>query len=300
MNEQQKPNTITDIIKPELPNLVAILSLNSDKETAMIQVLALQELNYLEQHATNNQKLLQCDQNSIILAVKNVLRKNLSLDPDAGLVYVKTRNINIGTYEKPVWKTVMETQETVNGKISYNRQIGRLYDYKRPKIFKDASGKVIGGEVELQTPGFQGQPRWETYDYDESDIERWRRFSHVENSKGYKQNSGKEAPDLKTLNWANKLYTSWKGGPDPEFIRAKILRHSLKKLGSNSNEGVIIIPPAKYAQAVDAKMAMMEAEEDNLHDDFAQHEELNSTINETQATSRSNTPSTDTFNPEDL
>lgn len=294
-----KPNTITDIIKPELPNLVAILSLNSDKESSMVQTLALQELNYLEQHASNNPKLLQCDQNSIILAVKNVLRKNLSLDPAAGLVYVKTRNLNIGTYERPIWKTVMETQDTVNGIISYNRQIGRLYDYKRVKIIKDASGKVIGGEVELQTPGFQGQPRWETYDYDESDIERWRRFSHLENAKGYKQNSGKEPPDLKTLNWANKLYTSWKGGPDPEFIRAKILRHSLKKLGSNANEGIItILPPAK--QPIDAKIAIAEAEEDNLHD-FAQHEEINSTINEQQTTNPGNGSAAEAnFDPNDL
>lgn len=291
---EQKPNTITDIIKPELPNLMAILSINNDTSQSNISVIAMQEVNYLEQHAANNPRLLQCDQMSMILAVKSVLTKNLSLDPSAGLVYVKTRNLNVGSYERPIWKLVLEIQETVNGIISYNRQLGRLLDYKRPQLTKDTSGKVIGVSTELLLPSYP-QPRWELFDFDESDIERWRRYSHRENKKSFKENKGMKVPNDEQLNYANALYTSWKDGIDPEFARAKCLRHSLKKLGSNKNEGVLLLQQPKQAPVIDPRIAHAEAEEDNLHD-YTQVEEVTSTINTSSAPPQQN----EHFNPNDL
>lgn len=294
----QKPNTITDIIRPELSNLMAIISLNNDKASNDIQVLALQELNYLEQHASVKPALLNCDQQSIILAVKNVMRKNLSLDPNAGLVYVKTRNLNVGTFDRPIWKTVLEIQETANGLLSYNRQIGRILDYTNPKIKEDTTGKVIGVSMELLKPSWP-QPRWEEYSFNEGDFYRWRRASHKENKKGYKQNSGKPVPDDNELNYANPNYTNWKTGPDPEFIRAKCIRHSLKKLGSNPNEAMQIIK-SNAVVTINPDIAIAEAE-DNDHD-FAQHEEINTQIHhETSGESYSgNQQQVPDYNAEDL
>lgn len=274
--QPQQPLTITKIIEPELPNLMAILSLNTDKDATDIQVRAFQELNYLEQHAVNKPVLLTCDQNSIILAVKNVLGKNLSLDPNAGLVYIKTRNLNVGTYQQPKWKTVLEIQETANGLLSYNRQIGRILDYTNPEVKEDADGKVVGVSMQLLKPSWP-QPRWEKYSFTEGDFLRWRRASHKENKKGYKQDGNKPVPNDSddSLNYANPNYYSWKKGPDPEFIRAKCIRHSLKKLGANPNEDIKLVP-RNFAVPINNDAAIAEAEDSA---EFTPHEEINTTIN---------------------
>ena len=72
--------------------------------------------------------------------------------------------------------------------------------------------------------------RWEVRTFDESDFIRWQIASHKENGRN------KEDASLEKLNYANPNYTSWKGGIDPEFARAKAIRHGLKKLGTNANE----------------------------------------------------------------
>lgn len=299
MSEPQKPNTITDIIKPELPTIEALLLLNNN-EQASIHTMAMQELNYLEQHATRLPAILQCVPASIILAVKNVLRKNLSLDPNAGLVYIKTRNQNIAPYGKPdKWVKVLEIQETANGKVSYNRQIGRLLDYTNPKVAKNAEGKVIGVSMRILLPSYP-EPRWEDREYDESDFRRWQTYSHKENAKGYdpQQPRGKPMPDAEKLNYANALYTSWHGGLDPEFARAKCINHSLKKLGSNPNEiPGRVVHVQRQAPIIDPEIAVTEAAEDTIYD-YTPHEEINTTINAETATQSSQ--QAEEFNASDL
>lgn len=285
-------NTITDIIKPELHNLEAILSLSNNNNVA---TLALQELNYLEQQAVQKPIIAQCEKNSIILAVKNVLRKNLSLDPSAGLVYIKTRSVSVNN----TWVTVLEIQETANGLLSYNRQLGRILDYENPQVKEDATGKTIGVSMKILKPSPLG-PRWETYSFNEGDFLRWRRASHKENKRGYKPNNGKPVPndDDTVLNYANPNYTNWKGGLDPEFARAKCIRHSLKKLGSNPNEGIGLMP--MHAETpINATTAIIEAEDH----DFTPHEEINTQINEPQTNFSGGTatpPAGNDFIAEDL
>jgi hypothetical protein len=285
------PQTISDIIKPELPEITALLSLNN---TGDIQTMAMQELNYLEQQAALKPIILQCEKVSIVLAVKNVLRKNLSLDPNAGLVYLKTRNTNVGTYEKPIWKLVLEVQETANGIISYNRQIGRMLDCTNPKVKKDSTGKVIGVSMEILKPSYR-DTRWELYEFDESDFIRWQRASHKENKKGYKDNKGMKVPNDETLNYANPNYTSWLNGIDPEFARAKCIRHSFKKLGSNPNEQAKLtfkIPEP----LIDPRIAITEAEDQ----DFTPHEEITSQVNESQPHTNNQNDTNNGYNFADL
>lgn len=293
MSEQ--PKTITDVFKPEINNLVGILNIRGNNPNA--EAIILQEINFLEQIAMSKPIILQCDPMSVILSVKSAINKNLSLDPSAGLVYVKTRNQNIAKYGQPdKWITVLEIQETVNGLISYNRQLGRIFDVERPKISKDTTGKVIAVSVRILQQSY-GQPRWETYDYDESDFLRWRTYSHKERAKGYKPNKGMEVPNIETLNYANALYTSWKEGIDPEFARAKAIRHSLKKLGANNNEikGMRIVD--QNEPVIDINIARAEAEEDNAHD-YTQHEEVDSHIHETHE--QQEQKQEDDFNANDL
>lgn len=288
--EQKKPNTITDIIKPELPNLMAILSLNSDKNNDTLQTIALQELNYLEQQAVNKPELLTCQPLSIILGVKNVLRKNLTLDPSAGLVYIKTRRAQVNG----AWIDVLDLQETANGLLSYNRQLGRILDYTNPKIQKDEKGRVVGVSMRLLKPSPLG-PRWEDYEYDESDFRRWATYSHKDRSRN------KQDASLETLNYANQLYRSWMGGIDPEFARAKCIRHTLKKLGSNPNEGLQVLQPIANVSIINTDMAMAEAGEGD--GEYTHAEEIKSTINEEKTNIPSNgtsTSKTDVFDPNDL
>jgi hypothetical protein len=159
------------------------------------------------------------------MAVKAVMKQNLSLDPAAGLVYIKTRNVKVGDK----WAKALEIMPSANGLISIARQCGRILDIKRPQVEKDTNGKVTGVSVEVLLPSY-GEPRWEKFEFDESDIFRWRRASHKEMSRN------KPDANNESLNYANDNYTNWNGGIDPEFARAKAIRHALKKLGTNANE----------------------------------------------------------------
>jgi len=217
-----------ELLKNELPQLKALIGLSA-RDGADLQAMAMQELDFLRLHAMSKPDIQQCIPASVVLAVKSVLKKNLSLDPNAGLVYIKTRNINVGTKQAPEWRKALEIIESANGLISVARQTGRILDIKRPEVKKDASGKVIEVSVEILFPSY-GAPRWEKINFDESDFGRWKVASHKDNGRNQKDS------DSEKLNYANPNYTSFNGGLDPEFARAKAIRHGLKKLGTNPNE----------------------------------------------------------------
>lgn len=231
------------VVKQELPQFQALFALNA-RPGVDVATLAAQELEFLEQRALTTPAIYDCVPQTIIMAVKGAISKNLSLDPDAGLTYVKTRNIKVGENQ---WAKALEVQPTANGLISINRQCGRILDVKRPEVTKDATGKVIGVFVEFMVPSYDlngnKTARWEQVTFDEDDFYRWQRASHKENGRN------KQDADAKTMNYANENYTNFKGGIDPEFARAKAIRHGLKKLGTNLNERrmeKIDIVDAKY------------------------------------------------------
>lgn len=209
--------------KPELQALVNLNCQDNSKAVAIVQ----QELEFLKEIALTNPTLLNCTPESAVLAVKRAMKNNLTLDPQAGLIYVKTRNINTGTQTAPLWTTVMETQETANGIISKLRMFGRILDVKRPSVEFDATGKVVSVTIEWLVPSTP-QPRWESATFTEYEFSKWRAASHKEKSRGKQDATSKD--------YSNPLYTSWKGGIDAEFARAKAIRHALKKLGANANE----------------------------------------------------------------
>lgn len=218
------------LVKQELPQFQALIALNA-RPGIDVATLAAQELEFLEQRALTTPAIYDCVPQTIIMAVKGAISKNLSLDPDAGLTYVKTRNIKVGGNQ---WAKALEVQPTANGLISINRQCGRILDVKRPEVTKDAAGKVIGVSVEFMVPSYDlngnKTARWEKVSFDEDDFYRWQRASHKENGRN------KQDADPVKMNYANENYTNFRGGIDPEFARAKAIRHGLKKLGTNLNE----------------------------------------------------------------
>lgn len=213
-----------ELCRAEITTLQAIIKLNSEAGVDA-ETVALQELEHLNSVCFLKPEINECIPETVVMAIKTVMKQNLSLDPSAGLVYIKTRNVKV----KDKWVKALEIMPSANGLISIARQCGRILDIKRPQVEKDDKGKVISVSVELLLPSY-GEPRWENFEFDESDIYRWRRASHKEMSRN-KQDANNEH-----LNYANDNYTNWKGGIDPEFARAKAIRHSLKKLGTNANE----------------------------------------------------------------
>lgn len=254
MNDEKKvPEKAFDALTQQLPQLSALIELYAG-ENVNCETLAMQELDHLKTHAYTKKEILECTPVSVVAAVKCVLKQNLSLDPHAGLVYIKTRNVNVGSQQSPNWQKALEIQPSANGLISINRQCGRILDIERPTVEKDATGRVIGVKIKILVPSY-GRPRWQENAFDESDFERWRIFSHKENSRN------KKDADAATLNYANALYTSWRGGIDPEFARAKAIRHTLSKLGTNTNErAVISVSAPKNVLRIEADLAASEDE----------------------------------------
>lgn len=284
MSTTNPPNAAAPLalVRQELPNLQAILALNARPGTD-VATIAQQELLYLEQISLTTPAILECEPFSIVMAVKGIMKRNITIDPQAGLAYVKTRSVKINNQ----WKKVLDISPSANGLISINRQLGRILDYTNPAVIKNAEGRCIGGSMRILLPSYP-QPRWEEYEYDESDIKRWQRASHKENSRTWKSDSGKPAPDDKTLNYANALYTSTNGGVDKEFLKSKIIRHSLGKKGTNPNEiagikvydvanEIVVDPAVDYIASSDGE--------------FTPHEDMGSTI--TTPTDNSEIPNAD-------
>lgn len=259
MSTELKP---MELLKSEVPQLKALLKLNA-AEGVDVETLALQELEYIRMASLSNPAIMECMPQTVLMAVKSVLKQNLSMDPNAGLVYIKTRNVKVKTAAgAEESKKALEIMPSCNGLISINRQCGRILDIKNPVVSKDGQGKVTGVSVEILLPSTPS-PRWETRSFDESDFKRWQIASHKENGRN------KQDAKMEFLNYANPNYTSWKGGIDPEFARAKAIRHGLKKLGVNQNEGRminIVIPAEKQIVIDESKDQEALADELITHD----------------------------------
>lgn len=260
MSTEQKNSIVA--LKDSASEIQAILSLHNKSDLATLAAI---EISYLEAISQTKPIIKSCEAISVLLAVKSVLKKNLTLDPHANLVYIKTRNINTAAKgQTAVWKTILEIEPTANGALSYARQCGRILDAKRPVVEYNGEKKAVKVTVSIQVPGVPS-PRWEDFTFtEEEDFYRWRRASHKENARGYynltqEKKEGKLVPDDQTHNYANENYFNFNGGPDPEFLRAKALKHALKKLGTNQNElqpgnfikveNIQLIEPSKDTEA---------------------------------------------------
>lgn len=228
----ETPEKCTALLTKALPELESLIALIA-KPGINVNAVAKQELEYLRMHMVVKPFISNCVPETVVMAVKYCLKNNLSLDPNANLVYLMPQNVKINKE----WKTVLEITPTAEGRLSINYQCKTILDHKRPVIKKHpTTGKVTAVEVEFMFPGHT-VPRWEAIEFDESDFERWRAASHKKNSRG------KEAHEIDNtkLNWANALYTSFNGGIDPEFARSKCISHGLKKRGVNMN--AVMMPP---------------------------------------------------------
>ena len=213
------------ILNEQQNNLAAIMAYNLNKSVEQVQALVMAEIDNIQAVALVNPDIEQCLPQSIAQAVKSALRQNLSIAPEAGLIYLSTRSLE----KNGKWVKVLEAKRTALGEISFQRQCGRLLDLKAPVVEYNENNQVVKVTVEYLVPSHPA-PRWEIATFDNAFFRRLMQFSH--NERGRK----KPDADATKLNYANKLYRSYNGWIDPEFAKAKAIRHALKKLGGNMGE----------------------------------------------------------------
>jgi hypothetical protein len=263
MSTELKPITPIDAIRKELPTLTRLMQMNYDG--ADIAAILNQEIEYLRSHALTTPSILEVHPATAVLAMKDMIKNNLSLDPSMNLVYPKTRQVKIGKNEqgKDIKVKALVLQPTANGELSKARQYGRILDHENPVVSYNEDGRVTGVKFSVLKPSTP-EPRWEEFTYGEYDFERWRRKSNEDNGRWEQNYNAKTDPEMK---FANDLYTSWRGGIDPEMARAKAIRHSLKKLGTNPYEGRIK-PGLVRSKLVDLDPAKDEYTEDTTYQDL--------------------------------
>lgn len=268
----QTQTTALDVLRNERPTLQAITSFNYG-EGKDVSSIVLNEISYLEGMAVGKPEILLCELQSIMMAMKYVLKNNLSLDPNSGLVYTKTRNLALQKDQQgqvTKWGKVLEVQPTCEGLLSIAYQCGKILDHERPTVKKDAAGKVIEVSFKYLRPS-HGSPRWVEITFDESDFKRWQTKSHAENSRGKQDAASKD--------YSNPNYRSFNGGIDPEFARAKAIRHSLKKLGTNPNERLSIAIKPAIVQTVDPTADIAATTEDLPTPEYHEFEETTAPTN---------------------
>lgn len=223
------------LVTPNWNNFLGIMKLtaHANKPADALQAMLVQEVEYMHMIITEKKELQGCDPNSVVQAIKNSIKWNLTLDPSAQLVYLMTRNVKNANG----WVKVMTAKRSPNGALSFARQTGRILDHERPAVtykqvkYGDQVVNVVNGvSVKLLLPSYP-QPRWELFEFNEDEMNRWKLASHKDKSRN-KEDAGQKW-------YCNELYMSFNGGPDPEFIRAKAIQHALKKLGVNQSEAPI-------------------------------------------------------------
>lgn len=234
-------NKAVATVQKALPELMALAKMNyPSMDQDSILGLIQGEFSHLEYIASVKPKILDCTPSSLIVGIKQVIKKNLSLDPSLGLVYCVPQGVNLGTKESPKWITILQVNETVDGLLSVALQSSSILDYTAPVCeFKD--GKVLTVSMQIQ----KASGRWETKTFNEYHFEKWKAASA-------KRNGGV----------ANASYSMCKGGIDPIFAATKCIRHSLKNLGTNPNAKLAERIQIEKPRIIPIEVAMNEAREE--------------------------------------
>lgn len=195
---------------------------NPEMEEYALKARVIQEVGYFEYACMLNDNLSTCNPRSVMMMLRWVIQNKLSVDTQAGLVYLKTRNVkqSDGSFIK-----VLEYEPSPEGVLSMSYSTGEIIDHQRPVIHYDGLEKPKVVSVDFSFQLHNG--RWETVSYSEGHFRKWRLASHENNARGSSDG------DMVKMNKANKSYTSFNGGIDPEFCTGKAIKHGLDKRGTN-------------------------------------------------------------------
>jgi hypothetical protein len=188
-------------IRNELPTLTKIAKFaNPNISIEDAEILAITEIDELESIISSNEYLLKCSEDSAIRTLRSVIKKGLTVDQTVKLVYILPNyNSYLKTYE-------VTAPETVDGKLFLAYRSGRIVDHRACEF----DGSVFTFSYKLP------DNRWQDFTYDWSFFTRLMGFSE-------KKNKGK----------INALYGDSIDTIDISFAKAKVIKHSLTKLGIN-------------------------------------------------------------------
>jgi len=222
-NEKVKANFIFNYLQ----------HIENDQEQA--EAFHAAESNYFIRRLMDVPDMLKCSQFSIYCAFNDVVLNNLTFNPDANLVYLQSRNANIGTYKNPVYEKRAKFVISPYGELVIRMNAGQIKYADDPVIVYEGdfwkmktneqgskvvlweseiprkSQKIIGAFVKItRADGSSLFPF-----FLQEDIDRLAGYS-LKNARG-------ENPK------ANALYSSGVNGQvDTGFLAAKILKHAFK------------------------------------------------------------------------
>ncbi len=219
------------MLNNNISTLTKIALINLPDGTSMEKAgkIVMKEIINFEMVCMMKPELANLDKDSIFLAVRNAIADNISLSPNAGLVYLYPGKVCTGVVNNvKVYKDILIYQPTCEGELSIARQSGAILDHKRPVVNFDGKGDVDTVIFEFMVPAYP-KPRWESVTFNKTFFEKLKQKSAA-----------------KFGGTANANYTSWNqkdngngvmiGTIDPEFAASKAIKHGLKKRGRNANE----------------------------------------------------------------
>jgi len=208
------------LLNEQRPTLAQLVLVSMPQGTTLEQAtnVAIKEISNYEALISMKPELKVCNPKSVVQAVKQCINDGLTLSQSSGLVYLLPTKVKVGQNgNQDVYDWALSYDPTANGRLSIAYQSGSILDHKLPTHTFDAEGKLDTVTFEFLVPSF-GQPRWEVYVANKRHFEKWMAASAAKNRGN-----------------ANKNYTSYKGGIDPEFASTKAIRHGLGKRGTNLN-----------------------------------------------------------------
>jgi hypothetical protein len=278
-------NKISTSLAPIIPTLTALMSGRCYGDGEYLKQMVMQEIENLNYIALTNPKILECHPETIKYAMRKVISQGLSFDPDAGLIYLTTRNIK-GKDGAPDFLK-LEATPTVNGEISQYRMAGSLYGIESPEVVTDANGYVQSVSVMLIVPTINGGTREMNFEFGVDFFKNLEKASHRQNSFGKKPNEINNS----TLNWANPNYSNYypdrassvhsyddKGGIQPAFAITKAIKHALKRSKLDKNQYGNRIKDITHLKVVDPKFDEPEVTIDTTYEPVFNFEEKSATV----------------------
>ena len=247
----QTEQTGLALLNEQKPTLAQLILVNMPKGSTIDEAtnVAIKEISNYEMLLSMRPELKTCNPRSVVHAVKQCINDGLTLSQSAGLVYLLPTQVKVGQNgNQDIKEWALSYDPTANGRLSIAYQSGSILDHKLPTHTFDADGKLDTVTFEYLVPSF-GQPRWESIVFTKRHFEKWMNASAAKN-KGT----------------ANRNYTSYKGGIDPEFASTKAIRHGLGKRGTNLNGKRYQMPI--NAPLMPIKVVENEAAEETLVDEY--------------------------------
>ncbi len=229
------------------------------------EMVLIREMSNFEMLVANKPELEGCSPISVLQAFKECISNNLTFAPSAGLVYLYPSMIKTGVDPKTnqaIKTKVLVFDPSAEGRLSIAFQAGTILDLKRPVYEYNDKNQITKISCEFLVPSSPA-PRWDLVSMDAAEFTRLMQKSAAK------------------FGTANAGYTSHNGGIDPEFAFAKLIRHKLKKRGTNMNAQRNPVP-ANIPHVIDPAKGMSESIESTVNEghEYVAYQEIATNVDQ--------------------